>query len=397
MVEEERVRWIAVVVLVSSSALNYLDRIVLSALAPTLKAEFHLSDEGLGWLFSAFLCIYGVSSPLVGLWIDRVGLRAGVAAIVGLWSLAGIATGFVGTFVGLLLCRGLLGFAESGGVPATGKGFALYLHPENRAYGAALNQVGITVGSMGAPLLAEYLAANYGWRSAFLVTGALGFVWIPLWLAVSRRAVPLVQAGFQVRDSVRGMLTDKRFLSLIAANGLAMGVYSLWTMWTPVFLVSEFGLTQAQANYGYVWIPPIFAAAGAFLGGWLAHRLIRSGAEVLQSRMRIAFAASFLATATALAPMAGNPKLAIAAISLSLAATTCLSVNYYALPLDLFGAARAAFAVSALTGVFGLMQAFLSPLIGRWSGTVGWQPVCMVVAVMPLCSTLLLRKTLLSK
>ena len=201
MQSEDRLRWVAVAVLVSSSALNYLDRTVLTALAPTLKREFNLSGEGWGWVLSAFLFVYGISSPFVGMWIDRVGLRTGTAVIVGLWSLAGIATGFVGTFTGLVLCRCWLGFAEAGGVPATGKGFALYLAPRNRAYGAALNQVGITVGSMAAPLLAEYVAGRFGWRWAFVVAGSLGLIWLPLWLAVSRRAMPLQAAGTQVRDS----------------------------------------------------------------------------------------------------------------------------------------------------------------------------------------------------
>jgi hypothetical protein len=66
-------------------------------------------------------------------------------------------------------------------------------------------------------------------------------------------------------------------------------------------------------------------------------------------------------------------------------------VNYYSIPLDLFGANRAAFAVSFLTGIFGLMNVFLSPQIGRWSDTVGWQPVCIFVALLPLASALLLR------
>ena len=173
-----------------------------------------------------------------------------------------------------------------------------------------------------------------------------------------------------------------------------MSVYSLWTGWISVFLADVFGLTQAQANYGFLWIPPIFAAAGALLGGWLAHRLIRSGSDVLQARMRIALGASIVAGATALAPIAAGPAWAVVAISVSMAAVTCLSVNYYALPLDLFGAARAAFAISTLTGIFGLMQALLSPWIGRLSETAGWAPVCSIVAILPFASALLLRRSL---
>src|SRR5690349_3385992 len=119
---------------------------VLAALLPTIQTEFNLSREDVGTIFSAFSIIYALSSPLMGHMLDRIGLRKGTALIVALWSAVGMATGFAGTFIALLTCRALLGFAEAGGVPATGKGFAMYLHPEHQALGGALSQVGLTIG-----------------------------------------------------------------------------------------------------------------------------------------------------------------------------------------------------------------------------------------------------------
>jgi MFS family permease len=187
------------------------------------------------------------------------------------------------------------------------------------------------------------------------------------------------------------MLRDRRYLTLIAANILAMTIYSLWTNWTTVFLVSSYGLTRQEANLRYAWIPPIFATLGGLLGGWLAHRSIRDGAEVTTARIRISTGAAVFAFATALAPLAPNPAAAVAAICISFFAVTCLSVNYYALPLDLFGSVSAGFAISVLTGVFGLMQAFLSPVIGGSSEKYGWRPVCFAIASLPLASALLLQ------
>jgi ACS family hexuronate transporter-like MFS transporter len=370
-----KLRWLAVVVLVLSSALNYLDRMVLAALMPTIQIEFALTREQIGSVVSAFSVVYALSSPLMGHLLDRIGLRKGAAIIVALWSAVGMATGFAGTFIALLLCRSLLGFAEAGGVPATGKGFAMYLHPEDRATGAALSQVGLTIGSMGAPLITEWMSSLYGWRSAFIVSGALGIVWIPVWLSVAKRAPALPEERQSRGGRVREMLRDRRYLSLILANILAMTIYSLWTNWTTVFLVSSYGLSRQDANLTYAWIPPIFATLGGLLGAWLANRAIRGGAEVTTARLRISAGAAVLALATALAPMAPSPSVAVAAICLSFFAVTCLSVNYYALPLDMFGSVSAGFAISLLTGVFGLMQAFLSPIIGGSSEKYGWQPV----------------------
>jgi ACS family hexuronate transporter-like MFS transporter len=333
----------------------------------------------------------------MGLLVDRVGLKWGASLVVGLWSAVGIGTGLAGSFAALIFCRALLGLAESGGIPVTGKGFAVYLEPHDRAMGAAVSQIGLTVGTMAAPVLTEYLSARYGWRSAFVVSGVLGFLWIPVWLLTARRVRPAQVSSDPATVRLGAILQDRRFLALIAANVLAMTVYSLWTNWTTWFLVTGYGLTQAEANLRFAWIPPVFATLGGLFGGWAAQRLIRAGAEIIPARIRISLVSSLFVLVTAAAPAAGGPALAISMVCLSLFATTSLSVNYYSIPLDLFGAGRAAFAVSFLTGLFGLMQVFLSPQIGRWSDTVGWQPVCFAVAALPLVSALLLKAVFRSR
>jgi MFS family permease len=100
------------------------------------------------------------------------------------------------------------------------------------------------------------------------------------------------------------------------------------------------------------------------------------------------------ALATATAPALGSPALATAAVSISFFSVLVLSVNYYVIPIDLFGPERAGFGVSLLTAAFGLMQVFLSPVIGRWADHFGWQPVCTMVAVLPLVSWAVLKLSL---
>lgn len=390
MLNPSQLRWLAVGILILSSALNYLDRLVLSALMPVLQTELSLSREQLGLLVSAFSIVYAVSSPVMGLLVDRLGLRLGAAILVALWSLIGIGTGFAASFAGLMAFRAMLGFAEAGGVPATGKGFAMYLEPQSRAMGGALSQFGLTIGSMGAPLLTEWLLPRFGWQSVFVVSGALGLFWIPIWLWISAKAPAVDVPGQKIKTRFSEILGDRRLVALVIANILAMTIYSLWTNWTTVFLVSQFKLSREVANVQFAWIPPIFATAGGLFGAFLARQLILRGMQVLRARVQISLVSSCFALATAAAAAAGSPNVAIAMICLSLAATTCLSVNYYAIPLDLFGAPKAAFAVSLLTGVFGLMQTFLAPLIGRWSQQQGWQPVCTLVSVMPFVSAVIL-------
>jgi Arabinose efflux permease len=213
--------------------------------------------------------------------------------------MAGMSTGFAGSFAGLLACRAALGLAEAGGIPASGKAAAVYLAPKDRALGSAISQIGLTIGSVAAPLLTSFMMPRHGWRSVFVLSGALGFLWIPLWLFTARRVPAAVSTGTEPRASLKQMLLDRRFFGLVGANVLAMTVYSLWTVWTTHFLVRRYALTQTAANSGFAWIPPVFATLGGLLGGWLALRLIRSGTPVLQARSRIALYAGCFAAITA--------------------------------------------------------------------------------------------------
>jgi ACS family hexuronate transporter-like MFS transporter len=383
-------RWIVVSVLVLSTSLSFLDRQVLAALAPLLKQEFSLSNEGYGYVVSAFSLAYAILALPSGAFIDRVGLTRGISAVVAVWSLAAMATGLTGGLAGLIVCRAWLGAAEAGGIPATGKGFALYLEPGERAMGTALNQVGITLGMVGAPLFAGWLASGYGWRAAFVATGALGFVWIPIWLAVVRAVGGRPGASRRARGAAGGPGRDWRLWALAAANILMMTVYSLWTNWTTVFLVSEHGLTQAQANARLAWVPPVFASLGGLFGGWLSLQYARRGSGLYHARFKACILAAVLLTSTALVSLAPGAGLATALISLSFFMAVAMSANIYAMPLDLFGAGRAAFAVSVLTASYGLMQTVVSPLFGRLIDRVGFGAVCAVAGFLPLASLAIL-------
>lgn len=381
-------RWLAAGVLVLSTALSFVDRQVLAALAPLLKDEFHLSNEGYGYIVSAFSLAYAMFAPVAGLLIDRVGLNRGITAVVAFWSVAGVATGLTGGLASLLACRAALGAAESGGIPATAKGFALYLQPRERAMGTALNQVGITLGMMAAPLLVGWLATTYGWRAAFVATGIAGFAWIPLWWVTARRVpvpAPPAESGPATMPA-----RDWRLWALAAANILMMTVYSLWMNWTTVFLVSTHGLTLAEANRQFAWVPPVFASLGGLSGGWLSMRWAKAGSGLYAARLRVCVVSAVLLTSTALVPLAPGAGLATALISVSFFMAVAMSANIYAMPLDLFGAGRAAFAVSVLTASYGLMQTVVSPLFGRMIDRYGFGPVCGVAGVLPLASLALL-------
>jgi len=386
-----RFRWLVLAVFVLSSAINYLDRQTLATLAPVLRAEFHLSNAEYGLILTAFSITYASAAPFAGMLIDRVGLNRGITLAVGLWSCAGIATGVTHGLGGLVGCRAALGVAEAAGIPGAGKAIHQYLRPAERALGNAVNQAGISLGLILAPPVATYLAVRAGWRQAFVVTGILGLIWIPVWHWASRRAsaapAPKLDAS-----SGGAMLRDRRLWAFVAANALSMIGYSLWTNWTTLFLVEVHGLTLVQASW-YAWIPPVFAAVGGAAGGWFSLRLIDHGVAALGARFRVCLAAGIVSLATAAIPLAPSPAWASAGISLSIFAVSAFSVNMYTMPLDAFGGARAAFAVSILVSSYGAVQAIVSPAFGRVIDVFGYAPLAVTAALAPLAACAVLRAT----
>jgi ACS family hexuronate transporter-like MFS transporter len=382
-----RYRWWILAVFVLSSAINYLDRQSLATLAPLLRADFHLSREQYGWILGAFSITYAASAPFAGMFIDRVGLNRGISLAVGLWSGAGIVTGFTTGLGGLVGCRAVLGVAEAGGIPSAGKAIHTYLRPPERAMGNAINQAGVSLGAILAPPVATWIAVRYGWRMAFVLTGVLGFLWIPVWNWAARHSAPTPKASMVLGHGE--LLRDRRLWSFVAANALSMVGYSLWTNWTTQYLVDMHHLTVAQAAW-YAWIPPLVAMGGGFAGGWLSLRLMGRGLRAPAARFRVCFAAALLSLATAAIPYAPTAAWASTGISLSIFAVSAFSVNTYTLPLDIFGGARAAFAVSMLVASYGAIQLVISPLFGAIIDRHGYGPVTAIAALTPMaaCATL---------
>jgi ACS family hexuronate transporter-like MFS transporter len=387
-------RWLAIGTIVLSTAINYLDRQLLAAVAPALRSEFHLTNAGYGKIQSAFSIAYALMAPLAGIFIDRAGLNAGLSAAVMLWSFASVATGFTRTFPALLGCRTLLGVAEATGIPSSGKANATYLHPHELALGTGINSIGVSLGGILAPLIAAAMATRYGWRSAFVLCGILGMAWVPLWWLASRRAPVLAQANAIPPAPLGDLLRDRRFWGLIVTTVFIMMLFTLWTNWVTLYFVQERHMSQDEANRQFAWIPPVFGGLGGLCGGGIMYVWIRAGMDVLKARMRFCMLSAVILLLTAAVPLASTPALAAAAISLSFFWSVALSGAVYALPIDLFGPGRAGLGVAALTCAYGSMQAFLAPAIGGVVDRVGFSTVCVVLSFMPLVGVGILRFSL---
>ncbi len=386
-------RWAAVGVFILSSTLNYLDRQLLVFLAPVIIADLHIDQARFGLLISAFSIAYAASSLGTGWFLDRVGVDRGISTAVSWWSIAALSTGFTKGVGTLALCRAALGIGESAGVPAVGKVNGLYLKPGERALGAAVNQIGLSLGASIAPLWAGVAVAR-GWRLPFIVTGLFGFAWIPIWITIRRNIPP--RYGDQEFAAARsgsvsfGLLRDKNLMLLVIANVLWMGSYSLWSNWTSLYLVGVYGLTLKQAG-AYFWIPPLISNVGGFFGGWLSLRWTNRSGDAVGARRRAVWVSAAGSLLTLLLPFARTPGWATAAISLSFFFALAGSVNIYALPIDLFGPARAGLAIAALTCAFGVLQTVISPVIGYLSDHKMYTSVVWIATVPLVLSAMVLQ------
>jgi MFS transporter, ACS family, hexuronate transporter len=386
-------RWGAVGVFALASTWNYLDRLILSFAAPRVIAEFRLSNTDYGWLLAAFGLAYALASPAAGWFLDWMGLEAGIGWAVGFWSVAAAVCGWSRTFGELVAARVLLGIGESAGIPAAGKLNTIYLEPENRPLGAAVTQVGLTLGSVIAPLLVGLFA---GWRSPFFICSVLGLAWIPFWMLVRRKVTPYATVPPRHDPDAMKLLRDPRLAVLAIANVLCMIAYVLWSNWTTVYLAKTFHLTTGQAN-SYAWFLPVASTLGAFAGGWMSRRIMLQGAGPVDARVTVIGLSAFGCLIAAIAPLCQTPLTATLVAAASYFWTTSGSVNLYTIPLDIWGGERAGVAISALVFAYGLLQTGISPAIGSIVDHFGFAPVCWMIALPPLAGWLLLRRTLLER
>jgi MFS transporter, ACS family, hexuronate transporter len=385
-------RWFVISIFFLSSSINYLDRQSLATLAPLFRAEFHLTNADYGWIVAAFSVTYAAAAPFAGLAIDRIGLNRGISLAIGLWSLAGIATGFTRGLTGLVACRAWLGLAEAGGIPAAGKAMHEYLAREERALGNGLNQAAVFVGAILAPPVATWFAVRYQWRAAFVATGIAGLLWIPLWNFVARSTPPAQRSKTEPLVLSLAILRDPRMWGFMLANALSMVTYSLWSNWTTLYLVEVNRLSFVEAAY-FAWLPPLAAMLGGFAGGWLSFHWARRGVDPVTARVRACFACAVIGLVAILIPLAPSAAWSAAGISLSILAVSAFSVNLYTMPLDVYEGARAAFAISLLVSAYGAMQAVFSPALGAIIDRYGYTPVCAIASVTSLAAYAVLHAT----
>ncbi|HSR18076.1 MAG TPA: MFS transporter, partial [Ignavibacteriaceae bacterium] len=177
-------RWVICTLLFFATTINYVDRSIMGVLAPTLRDEIGWTDQEYGYISAAFTQAYAIGFIFAGWFIDKVGSRLGYSIYLTLWSIAAAAHALARSAFGFGLARFGLGLGESGNFPAAIKTVAEWFPKKERALATGIFNAGSNVGAVLAPLVVPWLALNWGWQSAFMVTGLVGLIWVLFWWPV---------------------------------------------------------------------------------------------------------------------------------------------------------------------------------------------------------------------
>jgi MFS transporter, ACS family, hexuronate transporter len=300
-------RWWIAGLLCLSSELNYLDRQTLSVLAATIQKDLRLSDVDYSYVTSSFLLSYTILYAISGRIVDRLGTRRSFLLFVSGWSVANMLHALTRSAAQLSLFRFLLGAAEPANFPGGVKAVSEWFPMRERALAIGIFNGGTALGAALAVPVVSFIALRFGWRSAFVFTGALGFVWVAAWAAFYRLPEEHPRLGDQERALIlaseqaveRGLppVSLGRLLRMpetwgcILARVLTDPISYFLSFWIPKYLQTERGFSLAEIGR-YAWIPFAALAAGNLASGGVPRILIARGASVDQARKATMLAVS---------------------------------------------------------------------------------------------------------
>src|ERR1700682_3713188 len=386
-----RFRWVICGLLFLGVTKNYMDRQVLGVLKGPLQHEFGWNDIDYGNLVFAFQTAYALGMIFVGRLIDRLGTRMGYAVAMVFWSLASMAHAAANSFVTFAAARAALGFGEAGVFPASIKSVAEWFPKKERSLATGIFNAGTSVGAIVTPLVAPWIASHWGWRSAFLLTGALGFVWLIFWFLIYRRPDEHPRVSKAELDYIRcdpsepigkikwsALIPHRQTWTFVVGKFLTDPIWWFYLFWVPDFLQRQHGLVLMKIG------PPIMVIylisdVGSVAGGWLSSRLIRHGSSVNAARKITMLICALCVTPIVFAYRIESLWGAVLLIGLAAAAHQGFSANLYTLTSDMFPAR----AVASVVGIGGMAGAIGGMLIAEVVGhALQWTGSYMIPFVM---------------
>lgn len=385
-------RWVICALLFFATTLNYLDRTIIGLLKDDIGAQFGWSESDYSNIVVCFQVAYALGLLGAGWLVDRLGTKLGYFLSVCVWSIATILHGFArGTF-GFAASRSLLGLSEAGNFPAANKTVAEWFPLKERALATGIYNSGSNIGAIVAPVLIPWLLINYGWQAAFYATGALGLIWLVLWVlcygkpsekGISQAELDYINSDNTVTDtspaaddsaaaeddgrkySWARLLKQKGTWAFVVGKLFSDPVWWFFLFWLPSFLKAEYGLEGMDISLPLI-VVYTFSSIGSILGGWLPKFLINRGLDPKRARSRSMLVYAVLPLAVIFTQTAGAADMwfAVLIIGVACAAHCAWMANLFATVSDNFPKK----AVASVTGIGGMAGSIGGIVVAKLAG-----------------------------
>lgn len=400
-------RWTICSLLFFATTINYLDRQVLSLLKPSLEAEFGWTNSQYADIAAAFQFTYAIAMLFAGRIIDKLGTKKGFIWAIVLWSLGAMihawavpigdgllkVLGWVGiisvpaSVLGFIFSRMVLAVGESGNFPGAIKATAEYFPKKERSFATGIFNSGANVGAILAPLSVPWIESHYGWEAAFLIVGAVGFIWLIFWLIfyekpeeqnrMSKEELAYIQAGDDVVETNNEtalphknipwvkLLGYNQTWSFITGKFLTDGVWWFFLFWLPAFLNDQYGMqkTEIMLPLAVLYSLTMFGSIG---GGWFPTYFINKGHEVYAARMKAMFVIALIPLVVLAAQPLGHITFWIPVLLIGTGASAhqAWSANIFTTVSDLFPKS----AIGSVVGMGGMAGGLGGVLITKVAG-----------------------------
>jgi len=398
-------RWWMIALIMLGSILNYLTRNTLSVAQVRLQDTLHITERQYSWITGAFQGSI-MLQPICGYVLDVIGLKIGVAIFVIAWSVINMAHGLAGSWRGIAILRGMMGFAEGSANPAGVKATAEWFPARERGLAGGIYNIGASFGSMLAPPLVAAAIFWFNWQMAFVFTGALGLVWVVLWLLLyqsparhpwlAEKEREYIAAGQETalaegaRPSVWQILSQRNFWGIAIPRFLADPMWGTLSFWLPLYLNKVRGWDLKHIAM-FAWLPFLAADLGCIFGGLVSAALQKHhGLSVINAR-RVSFTiGACLMTSVAFAGRVSDPHIAILLFSIAGFAHQTLSVTVITMASDLFRRSEVA-TVAGMAGTLGNAGLLIfSLLIGWMVARIGYSPFFVCLSILDIIGAIVL-------
>ncbi|GHA76338.1 MFS transporter [Pontibacter akesuensis] len=371
-------RWTICFLLFTATTINYLDRQVVGILKPVLEEQFSWTESDYAAIVTAFTASYALGMVVFGRIIDKIGTKMGYSLSIVVWSLAAMGHAIARTTFGFGVARAALGVGESGNFPAAIKAVAEWFPKKERALATGLFNSGANVGAIAAPLLVPWIVVNYGWEEAFIITGAVGFIWLIFWLIFYEIPSKQKRLGKGEFDYIHSdhdeapaednekplkwgkLLFIRQTWVFIVGKFFTDPIWYFFLFWLPSYFSSTFELNLSSLGLPLA-IVYTATTVGSIGGGYLSSYLIRKGMPVVRARKTAMLIIALLVVPIMLARYTSNMWVAVGLISLAAAAHQAWSANIFTTVSDMFPK-RAVSSVVGIGGMAGSIGGALFPL-----------------------------------